>query len=113
MRLKELRILIRNLLKEDMTTIPARKSPAEKEFSSELPSWGKQQNKELKRQTPVQVKAKQVSDLLKKKGRDNTASGAKIITQQLIPFLEKIDPQDLFVMDASEIAQEFENKFFN
>ena len=114
MKLRELRLIVRTLVKEamDAQTIPARHSDAEKELSSKHPSWGTSQSKEMRNQSPVQVKAKQVANLLKQRGHDQNSAGAKTITQQLIPWLEKQDPQELFVASPEDLADEFESSFF-
>lgn len=115
MKISELRATIRELLKEamDAQTIPARNSAAEQELSSKHPSWGNTQNKEMRQQSPVQVKAKQVGQVLRQRGHDKDPNGAKLITQQLIPFLSDMDPQELFVLEPADLADEFEQKFLS
>lgn len=113
MKLRELRLIVRALVKEamDAQTIPARHSDAEKELSSKHPTWGNSQAKKMQQQSPAQTKAKQVAAVLKQKGADGTPNGAKAITQQLLPWLQEYDPQELFVMDPADLADEFAQKF--
>lgn len=132
MKFCELKELIRALVKEaidpdspgqvmrrqdselrNKQTIPAKHDEKEKAMSSETPQWGVDQNKELRQQSPAQVKAKQVANILRKKGVDNTAQGAKAINTQLAPFLDEFDPQELFVLGPEDLADEFEKKFLH
>lgn len=107
-RLSELRRIVRDTLNEDRPTVSAQLDPKEREMAQELPSWGKQNRGEpAKQQSPADVKAKQVAAILSKKGLANDPGNKKKITQMLKPFIEKMDPQDIFVADPDELAQEF------
>lgn len=108
-RLSELRHIVRDILSEAFAdTVPAHLDPKERELSQELPKWSKQNPGEVTKQaSPADIKAKQVANILLKKGHGNDPASKKKITQQLKPFIEKMDPQDVFIADPDEIAQSF------
>lgn len=111
-KLSELRQIVRNVLSEaeDARTVSADLSPDEQELKSKYPNWGKGGNN-FKQDNLVKVKAKQVANVLQRMGLTKDADNMKKVTQNLIPALEKMDQQELFVTDPEEIAQQFAAKF--
>lgn len=108
-RLVELKRLIRNVLTEDYNspTIPAALDPNEIQFSDAYPKWGNPQSKDLKRKSPAQLKAKQATDELAKMGLTKNASYMKTITQELLSFVESMNPTELFTAEPKDIAEDF------
>lgn len=108
-RLTELRTIIRGVLREaqDASTISSELSPDEKEFQEKYPKWGSPRAQKFKQSSPGSVKAKQVAKILAAKGLTADAGHKKAVTQQLLPFIEKMDPAELFIADPDDIATEF------
>lgn len=108
-RLSELKSAIRRILKEesDRPTISSDLDPGEKEFKDKFPKWGNPQSKDMKRESPAQVKAKQVTQILQAKGLTKNAVAKKKVVHELLPFIEKMDPADAFVADPDDIASQF------
>lgn len=111
MRIKliELRRIIRNVLKEvgDKPTISADLDPGEQELKAKYPKWGSPQAEKLKQDSPARVKAKQVAAILSKKGLTGDPAKQKKVVQDLLPFIEKMDPTDVFASDPDDIANAF------
>ena len=114
-RLNELKKIIRSILIEDYNspTIPADVDPSEQQFKNAYPKWGNPQPKELKRKTPAEAKTKQVIDILAQRGLTKNAVHMKKITQELLPFIEAMNPSSLFIADPSEIADDFSEQVLN
>jgi hypothetical protein len=110
-RLAELRKVIRGVLKEalpsDRPTISSELDPDEKELMAKYPHWGNPQAEKVKQASPAQVKAKQVAKILQAKGLTADAAHKKKVTYELLPFIEKMDPGDMFVADPDDIAVQF------
>lgn len=110
-KLAELRQVIRKVLKEALPsqrpTISADVDPAEKELMGKYPHWGNPQDKSMKQESPAKVKMKQVAKILAAKGLTADAARKKKVTNDLLPFIEKMDPADMFAADPDEIATAF------
>ena len=108
-RLVELKRLIRNVLTEDYNspTIPAALDPNEIQFSDAYPKWGNPQSKDLKRKSPAELRTKQAMDALAKMGLTKNAAYMKKITQELLSFVESMNPTELFTAEPQDIAEDF------
>ncbi len=112
--LKELRRIVRTIIKEaspvQRPTISSDLDPNEKELSARHPNWGSSRAKEKSVSSPASVKAKQVAKILAATGVTSDASNKKKVVHELLPFIEKMDPQEMFISDPEEIATEFAQK---
>lgn len=107
-RIVELRRIVKSVIKEaQAATVSAQLSPKEREMAQEMPRWGKHSRDDVRQSSPNSIKAKQVAAILSKKGLANDASNKKKITQGLLPYLDKMDPGDVFVADPTELARQF------
>ncbi len=108
--MNELRRVIRTVLKEEMSgdrpTISADLDPDEKKLKDKHPNWGYGRQK-MGGDSPAKVKAKQVEKILAAQGVTNDAHNKKMVVHELQPFIEKMDPQEMFTADPEEIAAEF------
>lgn len=113
-KLSELRQVIRKVLKEALPsqrpTISSDLDPGEKELMKKYPHWGNPQAEKIGQDSPARVKMKQVAKILQAKGLTVDAAAKKKVTNDLLPFLEKMDPTDMFAADPEEIASEFAAK---
>lgn len=113
-RLSELRRVIRKVLKEALPsqrpTISADVDPAEKQLMAKYPHWGNPQAEKIGVESPAKVKMKQVAKILAAKGLTTDAAAKKRVTNDLLPFIEKMDPGEMFAADPEEIASEFAAK---
>jgi len=110
--LKELRRVVREVLKEEMPvqrpTISSDLDPNEKTLAAKHPHWGSSRAKETSGvSSPAKVKAKQVEKILSATGVTSDAANKKRVVHELLPFIEKMDPQEIFITDPEEIATEF------
>lgn len=109
--LRQLKALIRESV--DAITVPAPLSPDEKEIADKFPKWNAPSHRDpLWAQSPVIIKTKQITKILHQSGYANTPEGAKKITQELPQFLRSIDPSDLLVSTAANLADAFINQNF-
>lgn len=104
-RLSELKRIIKKVVNEayDTPTISSELDPGEQELSTKYPRWGKNAGQA----SPASVKAKQVTKILQAKGLTTDAANKKKVTHELVPFIEKMDPADMFAADPDEIAADF------
>lgn len=115
-KLSELRQVIRKVLKEampsDRPTMSADLDPAEKELQAKYPHWGSPQaaREKIGQESPAKVKMKQVAKILQAKGLTADAGHKKKVTNDLLPFIEKMDPTEAFAADPDEIATAFAAK---
>ena len=91
----------------DRPTVSSDLDPGEKEFMARYPHWGNPQAEKFKQDSPVTIKVKQVAKILQAKGLTADAAAKKKVTHDLLPFIEKMDPSDMFIADPDEIAQSF------
>jgi len=108
-KLNELRSFVRKIIKEafDTPTMSSDLDPGEKELAAKFPKWGEPSKMNMKQDSPVSVKSKQVAAILAKKGLTADAAMKKKTTQQLQQFISQMDPGDMFVADPDEIANDF------
>lgn len=91
----------------DRPTISSDLDPGEKELQAKYPHWGNPQAEKIGQESPAKVKMKQVAKILQAKGLTADAAAKKKVTNNLLPFIEKMDPTDMFAADPDEIANEF------
>lgn len=108
-KLVELRKIIRSVISEAQAapTISADLDPNEKELAKKFPTWSAPAAKRIGAESPASVKAKQVARILQAKGITADAGAKKKTTHELLPFIQKMDPADAFVMDPDDIASKF------
>ena len=112
-KLAELRQVIRKVLKEAMPsqrpTISSDLDPGEKELQAKYPHWGspEAERNKIGQESPAKVKMKQVAKILQAKGLTTDAALKKKVTNDLLPFIEKMDPAEAFAADPDEIATAF------
>jgi hypothetical protein len=118
-KLVELRKIIKTVMKEAQgaSTISAQLDPNEKEYKSKFEKSNQPvsrhrgaEGQKFGQDSPARVKTKQVAAILQKKGLAADAEHKKKITQMLPGFIEKIDPQEMFTMDADELATMFSSQ---
>jgi len=115
-KLSELRKVLRKIIKEahDTPTLSDELVPSEQEFDKKFPNWsGPNNDRYVKHQSPASVKAKQVSNILTKRGVTTNAANKKKVIQQLIPYIEEIDPIEMFEMGPEDIADRFSKDVLN
>lgn len=111
-KLAELRQIIRGVLKEAVPqqrpTISSDLNPDERELQNKFPQWGnpKAERERIGQESPAKVKMKQVAKILQVKGLTMDA-GHKKVTNDLLPFIEKMDPAEVFAAEPDEIAIAF------
>lgn len=112
-KLAELRQVIRKVLKEAMPsqrpTISSDLDPGEKELQDKFPHWGspKAEREKIGQDSPAKVKMKQVAKILQAKGITADAGAKKKVVNDLLPFIEKMDPAEAFAADPDDIATAF------
>lgn len=111
-KLSELRLLIKRVILEaqDTKTIAANTDPHERELAKNFPKWGNEQNVKLKLDSPAEVKAKQITALLTKSGVADNADYKKKITNDLLPFLKRLEPTEIFLATAADLAKRFSTR---
>jgi hypothetical protein len=99
-------------------TVSADLSPDEKELQTKFKSPSSPVSRDrgvdghkFQQDSPAKVKAKQVAKILQSKGMTQDAENMRKIKQDLLPSLEKMDPQELFAADPEEVATQFASKF--
>lgn len=112
-KLNELRRIVRTILKEEMSgdrpTISADLDPDEKNLKAKHPNWGYGKQK-MGVDSPAKVKSKQVEKILAAQGVTSDPHNKKMVVHELLPFIEKMDPQDALLADPEEIAAEFSSQ---
>jgi len=110
----ELRQILRKIISEDYNspTISSQLVPSEQEFKKKFPRWGSS-GEQIKHKSPFAIKAKQVTAILTKMGLTSDAAKKKKIVHELIPYIEDLDPIEMFEMDPSDIATKFEKDVLN
>lgn len=112
-KLAELRQIIRGVLKEAVPqqrpTISSDLNPDERELQNKFPQWGnpKAERERIGQESPAKVKMKQVAKILQVKGLTMDAGHKKKVTNDLLPFIEKMDPAEVFAAEPDEIAIAF------
>lgn len=112
-KLAELRQIIRGVLKEAVPqqrpTISSDLNPDERELQNKFPQWGnpKAERERIGQESPAKVKMKQVAKILQVKGLTMDAGHKKKVTNDLLPFIEKMDPAEAFAAEPDEIAIAF------
>jgi hypothetical protein len=105
----ELRYVIRESLlgeDQDSVTISDELSPDEQELRDTVPRM-KAGSGSLKASTPQQVKLNAVKAVLARMGYGKDVAHKKAITQRLPPWLDEMDPTDLFMAEPEELARQF------
>lgn len=98
---------MKEALPSDRPTISADVDPAEKQLMGKYPHWGNPQAEKMGAESPAKVKVKQVTKILAAKGLTSDAVAKKKVTHDLLPFIEKMDPGEMFAADPDDIAREF------
>jgi len=108
-RLNKLRYIIREVLEEagERQTVPAHLDPKEKETAAAFPTWGNTRSDTMKQKSPAEVKAKQIAGLLVKAGVVDDRDAKQKATQGLVPWLEKLDPSEMFMASPDDLAKKF------
>ena len=98
--IKELRSVVRKVIKEtqDISTLP---------FEDKDKKGYKDQIAGIKQPTPAQIKTKQVTKILQSLGITKDPNDQRKIMQTLLPFLQNMDPVDLFVASPDDLADQF------
>lgn len=105
-KISEVKKLVRAILSEaEADTIPAAASAAEKQFKDDTKGslWTAPQNM---KNNPVKQKANQVLSVLAKR---NVALDDQE-KQRLFSMLSELDPTDLLLKSADELAKEYEKR---
>lgn len=90
-------------------TISSDLNPDERELQNKFPQWGnpKAERERIGQESPAKVKMKQVAKILQVKGLTMDAGHKKKVTNDLLPFIEKMDPAEAFAAEPDEIAIAF------